>query len=207
LLILSLANIWQFLAMVENSEREMLSKLILVAGPVRSGKSEVAEALAIASKKFVTYIATARVDPADLEWQARILQHQQRRPASWQTLMVPVDLAAVFQSADPHSCLLVDSLGTWVANLLELEDLEWQETLNDLRESLIITPADVILVSEEVGWGVVPAYPLGRKFRDRLGSLTRWVGAIANPTYLVTNGHILNLTQLGTTIPQFVAQL
>lgn len=182
-----------------------MSKLILVAGPARSGKSEVAEALATATGKSVIYVATAQVDPTDREWQARIIQHQQRRPADWQTLTVSTDLALVLQAAESENCLLIDSLGTWVANLLEFEELSWQETLNNLRESLAVTTADVILVAEEVGWGVVPAYPLGRKFRDRLGSLTRCVGAIANPVYLVTNGYVLNLSQLGVTIPQFLS--
>ncbi len=179
-------------------------KLTLVTGPARSGKSEVAEALATATGKTVIYIATAIADPTDLEWQARISQHQQRRPSSWQTLTVPTDLAPVLQTADPESCLLIDSLGTWVANLLELEESRWQETLKELCTSLSLTPAEIILVAEEVGWGVIPAYPLGRKFRDRLGSLTRSVGAIADPVYLVTNGHVLNLSQLGMPISQFL---
>lgn len=180
-------------------------KLTLVTGPSRSGKSEVAEALATATEKRVIYVATAIADPTDLEWQARISQHQQRRPSSWQTLAVPTDLAPVLQTANPESCLLIDSLGTWVANLLELEESRWQETLKELCTSLSITPAKIILVAEEVGWGVIPAYPLGRKFRDRLGSLTQSVGAIANPVYLVTNGYVLNLSQLGMPISQFLS--
>ncbi len=179
-------------------------KLTLVTGPARSGKSEVAEALATATGKTVIYIATAIADPTDLEWQARISQHQQRRPPSWQTLAVPTDLAPVLQNAALESCLLVDSLGTWVANLLELEEAEWQSALKELQGSLVVTTAEIILVAEEVGWGVIPAYPLGRKFRDRLGSLTRCVGAIADPVYLVTNGHVLNLSQLGMPISQFL---
>lgn len=179
--------------------------MILVAGPARSGKSEVAEGLAIAMGKRVIYVATAIVDPTDLEWQERISQHQERRPLSWQTLPVPTDLAPVLQTTDPKNCLLIDSLGTWVANLLEIEEPRWQEILNELCESLMVSAADVILVAEEVGWGVIPAYPLGRKFRDRLGTLTRRVGAIANPVYLVNNGYVMNLSQLGITIPQFLS--
>ncbi len=182
-----------------------MSKVILVAGPARSGKSEVAEGLAITTGKTVIYVATAIVDPTDLEWQSRIRQHQQRRPSNWQTLSVPTDLTSVLQTADTKNCLLIDSLGTWVANLLELEESRWQETLNDLSESLIASAADVILVAEEVGWGVIPAYPLGRKFRDRLGTLARRVGAISNPVYLVNNGYVMNLSQLGITIPQFLS--
>jgi adenosylcobinamide kinase/adenosylcobinamide-phosphate guanylyltransferase len=182
-----------------------MPRLILISGPARSGKSELAEALATATEKSVIYIATAQVDPEDQEWQARISQHQQRRPDHWQTLAVPQSLAPVLQAASSQSCLLVDSLGTWVANFLELEESAWQETCQDLRESLATTAADVIFVAEEVGWGVVPAYPLGRKFRDRLGNLTRWLGAIANPVYLVANGYVLDLKHLGTPLSEFLS--
>jgi adenosylcobinamide kinase/adenosylcobinamide-phosphate guanylyltransferase len=185
---------------------EVAPKLILVSGPARSGKSEVAEGLAAATGKSVIYLATAQIDPTDQEWQARITQHQQRRPDSWQTLETPLDLATILHTAAPQNCLLIDSLGTWVANYLEQEETLWQETLNDLRESLTLTRADIILVSEEVGWGVIPPYPLGRKFRDRLGSAARTLGAIADPVYLVTNGYVVNLSQLGTPISQFLTQ-
>lgn len=173
-------------------------RVILVTGPARSGKSEWAESLALASGKSVIYVATAQKDPNDTEWMERITQHAQRRPSVWQTWEVPVNLAATIQSAKNSSCLLVDSLGTWVANLLEYEQTQWQQILKELLEIVENCDCDLIFVGEETGWGVVPAYPAGRLFRDRLGRLVREVGAIANPTYLVTAGHILNLSQLGS---------
>lgn len=175
---------------------------ILVTGPARSGKSEWAEALALRSGKAVSYVATAQVDATDAEWQARIAQHQQRRPVTWQTVAVPVELSAVIRAANPTDCLLVDSLGTWLANLLEQDAEVWEQTVQEFLSSLIATASLVILVAEETGWGVVPAYPIGRQFRDRLGSLTRQIGAIANPVYLVTGGHVLNLSQLGTPLAE-----
>lgn len=175
-----------------------MNRLILVTGPARSGKSEWAETLATRSGQSVTYIATAQLNPADPEWQARIEQHQQRRPATWTTHVVPLELAAIVQAASPATCLLVDSLGTWLANCLEQDDETWHVTANSLLSALKQTTATVILVAEETGWGVVPAYPTGRMFRDRLGSLTRQVGAIADSVYLVTAGHVLNLSTLGT---------
>lgn len=175
--------------------------LILVTGPARSGKSEWAELLAMQSGKAVTYVATAQLDPDDPEWQARIAQHQQRRPADWQTLSVPVELAATLKTATASDCLLIDSLGTWLANLLEQDELTWEKTTQNLLSHLKQTRAQVVIVAEETGWGVVPAYPIGRTFRDRLGKLTRQIGAIANTVYLVTGGHVLNLSQLGTPLP------
>jgi adenosylcobinamide kinase / adenosylcobinamide-phosphate guanylyltransferase len=172
-------------------------QLILVTGAARSGKSEWAEKVAIDSGQVVTYIATATIDPSDLEWQARILQHQQRRPANWQTIATVLDLAPTIAQAQQNECFLVDSLGTWVANLLDRSDPDWAQLTQDLRTALTASLGTIILVAEETGWGVVPAYPSGRLFRDRLGMLTRQIGAIANPVYLVTGGHVLNLSQLG----------
>jgi adenosylcobinamide kinase / adenosylcobinamide-phosphate guanylyltransferase len=172
-------------------------QLILVTGAARSGKSEWAETIAIASGKVVTYIATATIDPSDLEWQARILHHQQRRPATWQTISTVEDLAVTIARSQPTECLLVDSLGTWVANLLDRPDPEWVDLTQALLAAITTGLGTTILVAEETGWGVVPAYPSGRLFRDRLGMLTRQIGSIADPVYLVTGGHVLNLSQLG----------
>jgi adenosylcobinamide kinase / adenosylcobinamide-phosphate guanylyltransferase len=173
-------------------------QVFLVTGAARSGKSEWAETLAARSGKSVIYVATAQTDPSDLEWQNRIRQHQQRRPAEWKTLAVPIDLALTLRQASASDCLLVDSLGTWLTNLLEQEEETWHETMQALLLSLQQASCDIVLVAEETGWGVVPAYPIGRRFRDRLGTLTRRIGAIATVVYLVTGGHVLNLSQLGT---------
>jgi adenosylcobinamide kinase/adenosylcobinamide-phosphate guanylyltransferase len=171
--------------------------MILITGPARSGKSQFAEHLAQQSQGNVVYVATAQVAPSDRDWQTRIAQHQQRRPFTWQTLEIPIDLSPVLQQAQASDCLLIDSLGTWVANLLDQDDRDWQLRVDQLLESLRQTQAQVIMVAEETGWGVIPAYPLGRQFRDRLGSITRRIGAIANPVYLVVAGQVLNLSQLG----------
>ncbi len=175
-------------------------QLILVTGAARCGKSEWAETLAIQSGKVVSYIATATIDSNDTEWQARILRHQQRRPATWQTVVAIENLAGTIGQATDSDCLLVDSLGTWVANLLDRSDAEWENLTQDLRDELTTSLATTILVAEETGWGVVPAYASGRLFRDRLGMLTRQIGSISSTVYLVTGGHVLNLSQLGTKI-------
>ena len=175
-----------------------MNRIILVTGPARSGKSEWSEALAIKSKQPVIYVATGVVDSTDPEWVARIVQHQKRREnLAWKTLEVPVDLVATIDNAPSNSCLLVDSLGTWVANLLEVDDAEWQTAAQELLTCVDRASSQVIFVAEETGWGVVPAYKLGRTFRDRLGSLVRRLGIMADTVYLVTGGHVLNLSQLG----------
>ncbi len=181
-------------------------RLILVTGPARSGKSEWAEKLAIASQRSVTYIATAQSDPADLEWQARIEHHRLRRPQDWAILQVPIELTHAIQTASEQDCLLIDSLGTWLANLLEQDESVWQQTEQELLTGLQQSRCQIILVAEETGWGVVPAYASGRSFRDRLGRLVRRIGTIADPIYLVTAGYALNLKVLGCAIDQPAVQ-
>ena len=172
-------------------------QIVLVTGAARSGKSEWAETLAHNSNKSVTYVATAMMIPEDYQWQQRILQHQKRRPPSWQTIAEPKNITAVIRT-QPDRCLLVDSVGSWVANWLDVEDTVWEEITDDLLACLKEVRSSIIFVAEETGWGVIPAYASGRLFRDRLGHLTRQIGTVADTTYLVTGGHVLNLSVLGT---------
>ncbi len=174
-----------------------------MAGPASSGKSELAESLAAKCDRPVVYVATANRDPKDTEWQQKLLRHQQRRPSDWQTQEVPILLPQVLMETTV-GCLLVDSLGTWVANLLEQPEEVWQETLKDLQQSLILRQVNVIMVAEEVGWGVVPTYPLGRLFRDRLGQTTRLVGGLADQVYLVTAGCVVNLKDVGLPLVHYL---
>jgi adenosylcobinamide kinase / adenosylcobinamide-phosphate guanylyltransferase len=186
---------------ISESAAKRQQQPILVTGAARCGKSEWAEQLAIDTGKIVTYVATATIDPSDVEWQARIRRHQQRRPSTWQTVAAEVDLSEIISQVGESECLLVDSLGTWVANFLDKSDDDWIGLTNELLAGLRSSLATVILVAEETGWGVVPAYPSGRLFRDRLGMLSRQIGTIANPVYLVTGGHVLNLSKLGEKLP------
>jgi adenosylcobinamide kinase/adenosylcobinamide-phosphate guanylyltransferase len=190
-------RITTFCLIFMNCDRKSSQQIILVTGAARSGKSEWAETLAQASKKSVVYVATAIADASDREWQSRIEKHRRRRPDDWQTLQVPVELAATLKTALPSQCLLVDSLGTWVANAIACDEEAWETKVNELIASIQETRADLIFVAEETGWGVVPAYPVGRVFRDRLGNLIRRLGAIADPVYLVAGGRALNLSLLG----------
>jgi adenosylcobinamide kinase/adenosylcobinamide-phosphate guanylyltransferase len=174
--------------------------LILVTGAARSGKSEWAEVLAQRSTKTIVYVATAQVDPSDQEWQARIEQHRNRRPPTWKTLHTPTQLAETIRTATSAECLLIDSLGTWLANHLEQADPSWETTVEELLNSLHQANCEMIFVAEETGWGVVPAYLTGRRFRDRLGNLTRQIAAISDYTYLVVAGYALDVAKLGVLV-------
>jgi adenosylcobinamide kinase/adenosylcobinamide-phosphate guanylyltransferase len=178
-----------------------LSTIILITGPCSSGKSEFAEALA-AKNKLVTYVATAQIDESDRVWQAKIVKHQQRRPKHWQTVAASSQLPTYIEAVTDE-CLLIDSLGTWIANFMESDGVEWQQTSDRFLASLQNSRGKIIIVGEETGWGVVPAYPSGRLFRDRLGYLSRQVGNIASTTYLVTGGHVLNLSLVGEPLSKY----
>lgn len=178
-----------------------MNRIILVTGAASSGKSEWAEFLATQTQPNIIYVATAKVDLSDPEWSAKIAKHQQRRPKTWQTVVAQTDLTSVITAAKPADCLLVDSLGTWITNLLSEDQKEWQRRSESFLNALKQTESRIILVGEETGWGVVPAYEMGRIFRDRLGKLIRQVGAFADPVYLVTGGHAMNLKQIGIPLP------
>lgn len=177
-----------------------MGQSVLVTGPTKSGKSEWAEQLAARQQSTVVYVATSRLNPDDAEWQARIEVHRRRRSQDWKTLEVPIALPTVLAQATATECWLVDSLGTWVANCLDQSNDSWTKEVGDLLSAIAHFPGTLILVAEETGWGVVPAYPMGRTFRDRLGRLTRQVGAIVDQPYLVVAGFAIDLRQVGTSV-------
>lgn len=188
--------------MKSNSLASARKKVVLVTGAARSGKSEWAETLATNSNKSVVYVATAMMYPDDREWQERIIKHQERRPKDWTIIAETKHLTNIINQAQSNCCVLVDSLGSWVANLLEMEADSWIETTEELLYCLSQTNSEIIFVAEETGWGVVPAYKSGRLFRDRLGHLSRQIGSMADKVYLITGGHALDLGVLGIPLPK-----
>ena len=177
---------------------------ILVTGPSRSGKSEWAEHLAAQNHPSVIYIATGKENATDIDWQNRIQQHRDRRPSHWQTVCVDQNLIDSLETLPAGSCALVDSLGGWVANTLELSPEQWQTKQRELLTFVTHgqnTPITIIFVAEETGWGVIPAYALGRIFRDRLGALTRQLGGLCGQVYLVTGGYAVDLRRWGEPLP------
>lgn len=175
--------------------------ITLVTGATRSGKSEWAEHLAMRSQKNVVYIATATRYPDDGEWEVRLQQHRDRRPDSWQTLEVPIELVSSILNIQNDAYVLVDSLGTWLANFMEENEESWAKIEKEILTAIQACEVDITFVSEEVGWGLVPEYKLGRIFRDRLGGLSRKIGAIADVVYLVTGGYAVDLTRVGERLP------
>ena len=143
----------------------------LILGGARSGKSALAERLAMASGHDVVYIATGQA--RDAEMAARIAHHRSRRPAPWQSVEEPLALAAALQAhARPGRCVLVDCLTLWLSNLLGDEDaLRFDRERKALLDVMPSLTGQVLLVSNEVGLGVVPLGALTRRFVDEAGRL------------------------------------
>lgn len=161
----------------------------LILGGARSGKSALAEQKAIASGLTVTYIATA--NPVDMvedsEMLARIAQHRAQRPAEWLVVEEPLYLATLLKSlAAPEKLLLVDCLTLWLSNLL-YKDAVLKET-QALLDVLPTLPGHVILVSNEVGMGIVPLGELTRRYVDEAGRLHQKVAAQADRVTFVAAG-------------------
>lgn len=174
----------------------------LVLGPTRSGKSRWAEHLAQQSGLPVTYLATGpRPTPEDQTWLSRVEAHATRRPPHWSLLEVDSALASALDCLRPPGFALVDSLGTWVAAGLELDLAAWQQRCLSLVQSLSGCKVPVLLVSEQTGWGVVPATAIGGLFRDRLGSLEQQLAPHCDAIWLVVAGRALNLSNLGLAVP------
>jgi adenosylcobinamide kinase/adenosylcobinamide-phosphate guanylyltransferase len=159
--------------------------VILVLGGARSGKSRYAESLIAASPPPWTYIATA--EAGDAEMAERIAAHRVRRGTNWQTVEAPHDLATALAGAKDTIPVLVDCLTLWLSNrMLAAADIE-VETAH-LEAALDSRRAPVVLVSNEVGSGIVPDNPLARRFRDLQGRLNQRVAVRANRVVLMVAG-------------------
>ncbi len=158
----------------------------LILGGARSGKSRLAEQRARESGLAVVYVATAAA--GDAEMAARIAEHRRRRPAAWRTVEAPRLLAQTLRgNAAPDRLLLVDCLTLWLSNVLEDEE-DFRRERNDLLETLPGLPGKIVLVSNEVGQGIVPDNALARRFRDEAGWLHQAVGEVCERITFVMAG-------------------
>jgi adenosylcobinamide kinase / adenosylcobinamide-phosphate guanylyltransferase len=165
--------------------RARLAPITLVLGGARSGKSRYAESLIEAAASGGTYCATA--EAGDAEMAARIAAHRARRGSFWQTIEAPLELAAAVAAAVPERPLLVDCLTLWLSNLLGARLPVGRET-DALTAALRQAGGPIVLVANEVGMGLVPQTPLGRRFRDAAGRLNQDMAAIADDVVFVAAG-------------------
>ncbi len=174
--------------------------LISITGPTRSGKSKLAEFL-IKKQDPVTYIATSKPRSNDREWQQRIDLHRKRRPDKWSLIEHPKDICKAIQLINTNESILIDSLGGLVEDHLIEDDNQWNYFQNKFLNCLIEDYSLIVVVSEEVGWGIVPATPLGHLFRERHSSLTSLISRHSNQRWLSVNGIAIDLDKFGELIP------
>lgn len=164
----------------------------LVLGGARSGKSRYAEQQAIESDKKVIYIATA--EAGDAEMQSRINIHRQQRPAHWETVEEPIELASTIKKYDQADhYLLVDCLTLWLSNILfdkqgALQQTVFNKQTAELFEVLAAFSGHIILVSNEVGSGLIAMDKMTRRFVDEAGFLHQKIAALSHKVVLVTAG-------------------
>ena len=179
----------------------MKKELILILGGARSGKSAFAERLARRGRR-VLFVATAEARDQDMK--RRIAAHRERRPAGWDTLEEPLDLVAALRPVlDRYDTFLLDCLTLWISNLL-LDEPDPAEDGGRIPDSVLRlmdliqeTQATWILVSNQVGQGIVPSSALGRAYRDALGRVNQLAASRADRVYLMTAGLALELKSLG----------
>jgi adenosylcobinamide kinase/adenosylcobinamide-phosphate guanylyltransferase len=152
-------------------------RFALVVGGARSGKSSLAEKLVTATGRSRCYIATSQA--WDDEMQARIEEHRRQRGPDWRTVETPLHLAAALRETRPDEAVLVDCATLWLTNLM-LGEHDIGQATQDLLAAISACPAPVAIVSNEVGWGIVPENALARRFRDVQGRLNQALAARAD---------------------------
>jgi adenosyl cobinamide kinase/adenosyl cobinamide phosphate guanylyltransferase len=166
--------------------------LTVLIGGARSGKSALALERA-ASAEDVVFVATG--EARDEEMAARIERHRRERPGHWETVEEPLALRAVLGSADPAACLVVDCLTLWVANLVEAgrADDEIEVEATEAARAAAARRGETLVVTNEVGLGVVPDTPLGRRYRDVLGRVNEHFVSMADEALFVVAGRAMPL--------------
>ncbi len=172
--------------------------MTLILGGARSGKSRFAQTLA-AKGRHVAFIGTAR--PSDAEMRRKIARHQSERPASWKTIEAPAKLAKAIASRAPETdVILIDCLTVYVDNVMSArrgDSVKIQKDFDELCHEIQRSQCSIILVSNEVGCGIVPAFRSGRRYRDILGQLNQRIAAIADRVILMVAGVPLTLKRDG----------
>lgn len=170
------------------ADSPMARRVILVTGGARSGKSSYAEQCARNLGERLVYIATA--EPNDQEMAQRIAEHRKRRGNEWITIEEPIEIpAALVAQSGKTDCALVDCITLWLSNLLmRHEQKDAQEKVEELINSFGVLDFHLLLVTNEVGWGIVPDNALARQFRDLAGWTNQRIAAVADQVILMVAG-------------------
>lgn len=167
-----------------------MGKSILITGGARSGKSRIAESWTLRLGRSPVYVATAQSD--DEEMALRIADHRSRRGPEWMTVQEPLELGRALLETDGAGPRLVDCLTLWLSNLM-LAQRDWSDAAHVLAETIRAQSAPVILVTNEVGGGIVPENAIARRFRDAAGAVNQLIAEAVDEVYLAVSGYPLQV--------------
>jgi adenosylcobinamide kinase/adenosylcobinamide-phosphate guanylyltransferase len=168
-----------------------MKPVIFVLGGARSGKSRFAEQRAASFPEPRIFLATA--EAGDAEMAARIARHRAERSAGWRTIEEPKEIAPVIRD-DPAGVILVDCLTIWLANVMSDDPgADVAAPLDELLGALRVRRSPVIAVSNEVGFGIVPEYPLARAYRDAAGLMNQRIADLADEAHFLVAGQPMRL--------------
>tara|TARA_Y100001968_G_scaffold314719_1_gene340446 strand:- start:547 stop:1104 length:558 start_codon:yes stop_codon:yes gene_type:complete len=174
--------------------------IITISGPTKSGKSQLAEFL-IKDHQSICYIATSKPRQKDQDWQRRISIHRLRRPNYWKLIEYPDDICKSIEKIAVNESILLDSLGGLVEQRLMDKNDHWEFFQEKFINCITSHNSLIIVVTEEVGWGIVPLTPIGHLFRERLSHLSSLVSRHATKRWLAVNGTAIDLDKIGYLIP------
>ena len=169
-----------------------MAEILLISGGRKSGKSKFAETLA-GKYPELTYVALSESRKLDIEWQSRIKLHKERRPKHWLTIETD-ELINVLKNQRTE--LLIDSIGGFVVKGLTMNINEWERYKKTLLISLMNYKSTVIIVGEQVGWGLISEYKIGNLFADRLGEILSELTKIADENWITINGKALRIDDI-----------
>jgi adenosylcobinamide kinase/adenosylcobinamide-phosphate guanylyltransferase len=170
-----------------------MSELIFITGPSRSGKSRRAVEQAERWEGDTVFVATYRTDASDLEMMERVRRHRAERPG-WRTLEAPADVAAALATlSPPPSGVILDCLTLWAGARFAESDESIANAWSAQLSAFKAAPWPIIIVSNELAWGLVPPEPQARRFRDLAGTLAQLTAAAATEVWLMVAGCPLRL--------------
>ena len=169
-----------------------MCQITLITGPLSSGKSEFAELLAKRHNN-ITYVALSELRPNDENWQKKISLHKSRRPKNWKVIET-TDLFEILTKE--KGILLIDSIGGFVVSSLEESNYSWESNLYNLLKLLREYNNKIIIVGEQVGWGLVSQYEIGNRYADRMGQVLKQISKISKENWLTINGKALKLDNI-----------
>lgn len=187
-------------------EGDMMTRQILVLGGSRSGKSIFAESLCPKLGDLIAYIATG--EPFDEEMQERIRKHRQQRPSSWRTIEAYRDLSGIDEELDGMNTVMLDSITVYVNNMMYHSKVDVQtasaEQLRELEKHILEDieafmqrmnhkGLSLIIVSDEIGMGIIPENKLSRIYRDMVGTVNQQIAARCDEVYLVVSGITISI--------------